>query len=464
MEPIFLMTDEFRWRRIQNWMILGLLYALFYMSRYNNAAAMPQTMDWFGWYKPDVGVFESVLPLFYGASVLINGPLGDKLGGKKLFLIGAAGVVIMNLLMGACTLMVVTPAVIIPKIWWFPRQVAEQAVLADGWSHTNLRTLMAAIWGINGYFQSMGAIAIVKVNSNWFQKLERGKFSGIFGILIRFGLVLGFIGVPLIARSSLPLGCVWWIPAGCVAVMAILVSLFVKNTPAEANYLGFKTGEKDDKTKPKLLDVLLRVLANKMTWFIVVASIMIGFVRRGTIDVWFISYFNEVYKSETAAYYLAAWGIALLGIAGGFALGMSSDKIFHGKRAPVICIGFIGMAVMLGIGGFLHSAHSSPYMAAISLACLSFFVNGSHGIIGGAVTMDLGGKKATATATGMFDGAQYLVAGPFMGAPFAALLHDQVNWGWNLWQWGLIPFAVVGALATAILWWRDKSTGTGASH
>ncbi|MBI5022675.1 MAG: MFS transporter [Candidatus Magasanikbacteria bacterium] len=457
------MTEEFRLRRIQNWMLLGLLYALFYMTRYNNAAVMPEIMNWFGWNKPDVGVFETMLPLFYGASVLINGPLlGDKIGGKKLFLIGAVGVVIMNLLMGACTILVVTPAVIIGKAWWFPRQVAEQATLLFGLSHANVRTLMAIIWGINGYFQSMGAIAIVKVNFNWFHNLERGKFSGIFGILIRFGLVLGWSGVPLIANSSLPLCWVWWIPAIGVAVFACIVDLFVENAPADVGYRNFQTGEKDDEGKPSLFEVLGRVLANKMTWLIVVASIMIGMIRRGTIDVWARTYFSEIHGG--VAWQFAAWGIALLGIAGGFVLGMSSDKIFQSRRAPVICIGFIGMAAMLGLGGLFYQMHSGPYIEAISLTCLSFFVNGAHGIIGGAVTMDLGGKKATATAVGLFDGAQYLIAGPFTGVVLGALLEDKVNYGWGLWQWGLIPFAIVGAVAMAFLWWRDKSQNMGVSH
>lgn len=443
---------EFNFRRYQNFIILGLLYALFYMTRYNNAAAMPEIMNWFGWYKPDVGVFETMLPLFYGASVLINGPLGDKIGGKRLFLIGALGVVIMNLLMGACTLLVSTPAHVIGLGKGETRVVVEQASLLYDFSHSGLRTVMAIIWGINGYFQSMGAIAIVKVNFRWFHKLERGKFSAIFGILIRFGLVLGFSGVPLIAGSSLPLGCVWWIPAGGVAVMAILVKMFVENSPANAGYQGFETGEEGESDKEgrvPLRDIVRKVLENKMTWFVVIASIMIGFVRRGTIDVWFRTYFREVYGGEDMAYQVAAWCIALFGIAGGFVLGMSSDKIFHGRRAPVLCIAFMGMAAMLGLGGLFHHLHSSSYTAAISLACLSFFVNGAHGIVGGAVTMDLGGKKATATATGLFDGVQYLVAGPFMGMPFGELLQDQVNFGWRLWQWGLVPFALMGAVTMA---------------
>jgi OPA family glycerol-3-phosphate transporter-like MFS transporter len=461
----FVMTEQFKWRRTQNWLILGLLYALFYMSRYNNAAAMPQIMDWFGWNKPDMGIFEGVLPLFYGISVLINGPLGDKIGGKRLFVIGAVGVVIMNALMGACTLLVSKAAVVVGS-GTTGREVVEQATLMYGLSHGTLRTIMAVIWGINGYFQSMGAIAIVKVNFRWFRKLERGKFTGIFGVLIRLGLILAFSGVPLIAKSSLPIFCVWWIPAALVALFGILVSFLVENSPADAGYSGFLTGDEGAETEkpPTMREVLGRILANRMTWFIVTASIMIGFVRRGTIDVWFRTYFAEVYGGQEIPYQIAAWGIALMGICGGFALGISSDRIFGGRRAPVICLGFVGMALMLGLGGWFHNAGLGPYAAALGLACLSFFVNGAHGIIGGAVTMDLGGKKATATATGLFDGVQYLIAGPFTGVPLGELLQSE-SFGWRLWQWGLIPFALIGAAAMAVLWKTDKSRApAGAGH
>ena len=42
------------------------------------------------------------------------------------------------------------------------------------------------------YFQSYGAVAIVKVNSSWFHVRERGIFGGIFGVLISLGLYFAF--------------------------------------------------------------------------------------------------------------------------------------------------------------------------------------------------------------------------------------------------------------------------------
>ncbi len=102
----------FRRRRTQNWLVLGLLYAFFYATRYNFPALAHALTHHFGWTNAQFGTFETVLPLAYGASVLINGPLADRIGGKKAFLLGAAGVTLMNFLFGLGDhLIVQSPAV-----------------------------------------------------------------------------------------------------------------------------------------------------------------------------------------------------------------------------------------------------------------------------------------------------------------------------------------------------------------
>src|SRR5262245_1550034 len=85
-------------RRTRNWVLVGLLYSFFYMTRYNFSALAPTLQSVFGWTKPDIGIFESLLPLVYGLSVVINAPIADHIGGRKAFLFGAAGVVAMNVL------------------------------------------------------------------------------------------------------------------------------------------------------------------------------------------------------------------------------------------------------------------------------------------------------------------------------------------------------------------------------
>ena len=444
----------FRRRRTQNWVILGLLYAFFYMTRYNFTATNAQLSELIGWRNTEVGVFETVMPLVYGLSVFFNGPLADRIGGKRAFLIGAAGVFVMNLLFGASLSFVETPAVWITGAS-HARVVGQAAVLADGLTSKSLLAIMATIWGINGYFQSFGALAIIKVNAQWFHVRERGVFAAVFGVLIRLGLILAFSGVPFIAKFGLRYA--FWVPAAFVGVLFFLVLRFVQNTPVDAGFPAVDAGDGvgvDDGKPMKFADVLRKVFASRAAWIIAGASMMIGIVRRSVVDAWYPKYFTETFsvpKSELGSfvpYQVAAWGIAILGIGGGFAFGFSSDRIYGGRRAPVITYGFIGMAVMLALLGLANHLSLGPWVTGACLMMLSFFVNGAHGMISGAASMDFGGRKAAATAAGLFDGMQYLAAA-FVGMGVGALVD---HWGWGAWPFAPIPFACVGAGLMATLW------------
>jgi len=445
----------FRSRRTQNWIVLGLLYAFFYATRYNFTALAHSLSHLFGWTNTQLGSFETVLPLAYGASVLINGPLADRIGGKKAFLIGAAGVTVMNFLFGLGTLLVATPAA-----WAGEGKAATMvapAVLRYGMGSGTVLFLMAAVWTVNGYFQSFGALSIVKVNAQWFHLRERGTFAGIFGVLIRLGLILGFSGVPLLA-THLGLAWAFWVPAAGVAVLFALNYFLMQDSPAEAGYPGLDTGDGstvgDEKPAP-LGDILRKVFASRVAWTIAVGSMMIGFVRRSVVDGWFPKYFSEVWmpqgtaQSDYLPYVVTVYGIAILGIAGGFGFGMTSDRVFKSRRGPVITIGFAGMAVLLVALGLSHKLGAGPWATVAVLAALSFFVNGAHGMIGGAASMDFGGRKAAATAAGLFDGVQYFTAAPFTGIGMGKVLD---HWGWDAWAWVPLPFAVVGAVVMATLW------------
>jgi MFS transporter, OPA family, glycerol-3-phosphate transporter len=445
----------FRARRTRNWLVLGFLYAFFYATRYNLSALSGQLCNSFGWTNTEYGIFETMMPFVYGVSVLVNGPLADRIGGKKAFLFGAAGVVVMNFLFGLGTLVVTTPAV-----WTGTGKeavVVTPAVLGHGFSAGQILALMAVVWGLNGYFQSFGALSIVKVNAQWFHMRERGTFSGIFGVLIRFGLILSFVGVPWLA-AHLPLVWAFWIPAAGVAVLFALNYFLMENAPADAGFDGLDTGDGsavgDEKPAP-LGDILRKVFASRTAWMIAGGSTMIGFVRRSTVDVWFAKYFSNVWLPQGTKladywpYQAAAWGIAILGIGGGFAFGIASDGIFKSRRAPVITIGFSGMAILLGCLGAAQVAHLGPWVMAAILAGLSFFINGAHGMIGGAASMDFGGRKAAATAAGLFDGIQYFTSAPFVGIGMGRVLD---HWGWGAWAWVPIPFAVMGAIIMSRLW------------
>ncbi len=447
------LSPEFKARRTLNWLSVGLLYAFFYTTRYNWTVVSPKIANVLGWTNTELGVFETMLPIVYAFSVILNGPIADRIGGKKAFLFGAVGVVVMNVLFGLSSLAVVTPAT------WegvkAARHLVTPAVLRPGISPGALLGLMAATWGLNGYFQAFGALSIVKINAHWFHVRERGTFSGVFGVLIRLGLLLAFQGVPLILLRF-PWQYAFWIPAAFVALFFLINARYVSNSPEEAGYGAFETGDAaDDGHGPASVGFVIgKIFRSRATWTIALCSMMIGFVRRSHLDAWWPRYLEQYHGANPehfatyGPYIVATWGIALSGIAGGFAFGIASDRSFGGRRAPVIAMGFLGMALALAASGVADHLHLGPMLAAIWLVALSFCVNGAHGMIGGAASMDFGGKKASATAAGLFDGMQYLTA--FVVGPGVPIVTRR--WGWEAWHWAPIPFALLGAAFMSTLW------------
>src|SRR5258708_2424502 len=60
------------------------------------------------------------------------------------------------------------------------------------------------------------------------------------------------------------------------------------------------------------------------------------------------------------------------------------------------------MAIALALSGLGDHAHGGPMLASIWLVVLSFCVNGAHGMIGGAASMDFGGEKGAPPPGGPF--------------------------------------------------------------
>jgi len=99
----------------------------------------------------------------------------------------------------------------------------------------------------------------------------------------------------------------------------------------------------------------------------------------------------------------------------------------------VILFGFLGMAFVLALFGLSDMIGLGPMAAACCLVgTVILRVNGAHGMIGGAASMDFGGRKRQRPRAGMFDGMQYL-AGALVGMGVG---YVTTRWGWEAWHWG----------------------------
>jgi MFS transporter, OPA family, glycerol-3-phosphate transporter len=364
-------SSAFRIRRFLNWFPLGLTYAFLYMARYNltvSKNALGELMS-----KADFGTIFGAGTLTYAFAFLLNGPLTDRIGGKRAMLISAGGTALMNIIMGLMTYVLLTSS-----------------------THLNLVLWFSILYAANMYFQSFGAVAIVKVNANWFHIRERGIFGGIFGILISLGLYFAFdwgqiivdatVATPKglnivqkLLRSALAIDGstidqTWWVfivPALLLLFFLVLDILVLRDKPSQAGFADFNTGDagSDEKEKPfNLGEILKRVLTNKILLTIACIELCSGVMRNGIMH-WYLIFGADM-GYDTGFIILKHWGfwLMLAGVFGGMFAGWLSDHIFGSRRGPVAALLYALMAICVLAMWPLVSATNKSVQQQLSFA------------------------------------------------------------------------------------------------
>ena len=419
-------SKEYRRRRFMNWFPLGLTYATFYMGRYNLNVASSDIMRTFALSKAEFGTIATAGFWTYALSVILNGPLADRFGGKRAIIFGGFGAAAFNLVIGGLFL--------------------------GGWQ-TKIIVGMSLLYAANQYFQSFGALSVVKVNAPWFHVKERGVFGGIFGIMISSGyfLAMGFGGWIL---AHFGWKWVFIVPSALILIMVLVDALLVRDRPEQAGFPKVNTDDATshigDEVKIGFFYVLKRAFANPVILTLMIAEFCTGFVRQGLM-LWFTPFLKEVHQIAPGSglHQVASLGVTVGGILGGLLCGFLSDRLFQSRRPPVAFIFYLGQ-----IGSLLVLENArAPWLAAFLVGFSCMWIFGVHGMLSGTASMDFGGTKGAATVAGLLDGVQYLASG-LTGFGLGYFLD---KFGWGVWTYLLIPFSLIGAGLMLTLWNQTPS-------
>ncbi len=324
--PAISHSAAFRGRRALNWFPMGLAYAFLYFGRYNLTVAQGALGELMT--KEDFGQIFFVGTLIYGFAFILNGPLTDRIGGKRSMILALAGAAAANLGMGL---------------------YARSVLLSDDPTAAPLTAVFSALYALNMYFQSFGAVAIVKVNSHWFHVTERGGFSGIFGTMISSGIFFAFTGsewVLSMASGQGPTGgnATWWVftvPAALLGAMFVIELFLLRDRPGLAGHQDFDTGDassgESDAPIPAM-QLLKRILSNPIILTIALIEFCTGVVRNGVMH-WPYIYMKEVWA-------LPGW---------------------HAMRSGAMDWGFAGICAAVAVLLFTVAYHTKGRRRAISV-------------------------------------------------------------------------------------------------
>jgi len=434
-------SQKFMFRRFVNWFPMGMTYAFLYMARYNlnvskNALGLMMS-------KEDFGIIFGVGTTIYGLSFLLNGPLVDKIGGKKGIIIAALGACIANVALGLVTFLFVKG------------QIKGHVVI-----------IYSALYALNMFFQSYGAVSIIKIKAYWFHVRERGVFGAIFGTLISVGIYFAFDWGQGIAdaaalhpthqmnafqqfiRSAFAIDtgatdAVWlvfFIPAFLLVIWALIDMWLLKDTPGEADFDDFDTHDASSGEMEKdfsMSELLKKIFTSPILLTVALIEFTSGVIRNGVLQ-WYFIFAKEV-PQPGAEFFARKWGLllCLTGIFGGFLAGWMSDKLFQSRRGPPAAVMNAAM-LLLTITMALLLSHS-PFGVGTCAVLISLAVIGVHSIMSGTAAADFGGRKATATASGITDGFVYLGSGLQ-----SVCLGYLTTKDWHFWPLFLVPFTVLG--------------------
>jgi MFS transporter, OPA family, glycerol-3-phosphate transporter len=422
-------SEAFKRRRFFNWFPLGMTYAFLYMGRYNVNVATSAMGDRTS--NADFGTIFFWGTIVYGVAFLLNGPLTDRWGGRKTILISAAGSSACNVAMGGVV----------------------YAVLTQDWQPPGgLVATLSFLYALNMYFQSFGAVSIVKVNASWFHVRERGVLGGVFGILISLGVYFAYDWSRLITKAA-PTYWVFFIPAAVLAFFFVLDFFVIRDTPSETGHPDFDTADASSgDTGPRLGlgAVLGKMLSNPVIVVILLIEFCSGFMRNAIMQ-WYPKFAKSTGIGEE--FVAANWGMLLCvaGITGGMFAGVISDKVFDSRRGPMSAVLYGGMT--LGAVATLFLINS--WMLGWVVIFMSLCVIGVHGMLSGTASMDFGGKKNAGVAVGIIDGAVYagtalqsILLGRIL--PSGDEAKDPTNW--SNWPIALVPLSAAGLLLATRVW------------
>jgi OPA family glycerol-3-phosphate transporter-like MFS transporter len=418
-------TQAFRRRRALNWLPLGLTYAFLYMGRYN----LTTLKDVGGITGAQFGDISGMGAMVYGLSFLLNGPLTDRWGGRATIMISAAGSALCNLAIGLGI------------------HFGEAAGLSVG--------TYTLLYAANMYFQSFGAVSIVKVNASWFHVRERGTFGGIFGILISLGLYFAYDWGLRIARAF---GHDWLflVPAIILFGFAVACYFLVFDRPSDTGQADFDPADAssgDDGPRLPAITVIRRMMTNPIILTVALIELCSGFLRQGILN-WYRDYSKALGAQDTFVY--ENWGMVscIAGITGGMFAGLISDHLFGSRRGPVSAFLY---GIMLAGSAAILFVLGTPAIVSWTIAFMAMAIIGVHGMLSGTASQDFGGKKNAGVAVGLIDGFVYLGAtvqaklyGHVLPEKGTAVAKDPASWIW--WPGAMIPVALLGLVLALRVW------------
>ena len=399
-------------------------YALFYVCRLSLSVAKKPLVDANIFTESELGKIGAALFFTYAVGKLINGFFSDRTNINRFIATGLILTALVNLAMGAFPLFIV----------------------------------FIVLWGLNGWFQSLGAAPCVVALTRWFSPEQRGTFYGIWSASHNIGKAITFTLLPFLIGIG---GWQWgfW-GAGVAGILgAIMVFFFLHDSPESKGLptVVSQTTELNisEKTEQSVSASQRSVLKNPYIWLLALSSALM-YISRYAIESWGIFY-AQVEKDYTNVEAGQIIGLtAITGIIGTVVSGIVSDKFFKGSRnVPALIAGVLNI-VSLSI--FLFYPNGNVWMDSAAMLIHGFAIGILITFLGGLMAVDIAPKQATGATMGLIGIASYAGAGiqelisGFLISDKKVIVNNIVSYDFSIARYFWFGAALLSMLIALLVW------------
>jgi sugar phosphate permease len=414
--------------RLKSWQIstfwvclLG--YIGYYICRANLPAAFPLMSEIFKYSNSQLGQIAAISEFAYAIGKFINGPLADRFGGRKIFVLGLVGAVVFNILF------------------------ALSSTIA-------MFTLM---WCACRFFLSMGWGGLAKMIGNWYPPERNGTVMGLISLNFQFGGVVATLFAGYLVSLGVGWQGVFFYPAAVGAVVALWSYSASRERPSDV-VAGVESVSITGLKKPILsfelngtksdIKVILKGLFKLPLFHQLLVFSFITTLLRSFFFIWTPKILVDMGMGTSGAIFKSAL-FPFFGCLGTILLGWYTDRyVKNGDRARAMWIMLVGLtATMLLLAKEIQSENSNPIWIGVLLSLGGFFLLGPYSMSSGALTLDIAGSKGAGTTTGLIDGLGYF--GGAMASWAAGYFSDM--FGWSQVVLGLAVFSLLATLSAYIM-------------
>jgi sugar phosphate permease len=397
-------------------------YGAFYFCRTNISAAVPglkESVDagGLGLTATQVSYILGATKIAYATGQLLNGQLSEQISPRKLLAIGMLGTAVLNVLFGCGTALY----------------------------------FLIFIWACNGYSQSLGWTPCVRVLVNWFPVHRRGKVIGFIGTGYQATAVATFLVSGYAAQTFGWRGALW-IPAGIMAVAAVIMLLFLREHPPDQDDVTDLDGKSPAVTigprndpRNSVLENFLLTISNPSLWLLGISLGLLNACRYGFLD-WGLTHLKEVQETGVGLAALKYAVLPLGAVAGSYVTGWATDRFFGSRRAPVTCLLLVALALLSLT--YDSVARTSVPATIVLLICIGFCIYGPQVLLVGTAPADLARRGTSAAAAGFVNCLGYV--GAASGDYFTGRTLDAYGWERAIFIWA--AWALGAAVAAGLLW------------